>query len=200
MKLALIGPMGAGKTTLARRLFEILPDAKLILDEDRSLYYPRFGYTKERQDYFLEKGLRAEMIRDRAEIDVQVLQTMLEISESQTLILDVAPALVFLKSENLQKQIFAMLSQKDTKVVLVLPKEEVQTNTLFLYSRLEQRTQEPQKAKALRELNTLFLQDPFLHYIKSKCEKDATRFLRVTNEGEIEQTLAQVKEFFFLKT
>lgn len=156
--IILIGPIGAGKTTIGHLLADSLNLPLCSVDEVRSAYYQKVGYDKSLVSTIAasEQGVRG-VLRYSEPFDVQMVKMLL--ADFQRGIIDFGASNSVYDDKDLLAQVEAALASYPN-VILLLPSPDKAESAEILKSRLTRMLTEAGKSFSdeLFELNNYFIQ------------------------------------------
>lgn len=161
--IILIGPMSAGKSTIARRLAERLGVQRYELDELRWAYYREIGYDEEEASRIArsEEGMLG-LIHYWKPFEAYAVEKVL--SEYQNCVLDFGAGHSVYEDEELFARVQKALSPFD-HVILLLPSPDPEHSVRVLNARLSRLLREEvgEVDPGLLRLNEHFVRHPSNH-------------------------------------
>jgi len=158
--IILIGPIGAGKTTIGNLLAERLHLSLCSIDDVRSVYYERVGYDRSLASTIAasEQGVRG-VLRYAEPFDAQMIEMLL--ADYQQSIVDFGASNSVYDDKGLLDQVKHALAP-NPNVILLLPSQDKDESAEILKNRLTKMLTEAGQSftDELFELNRYFIQHP----------------------------------------
>jgi len=160
LSIILIGPIGAGKTTIGHLLADSMDLPFCSVDDVRSVYYQRVGYDESLASAIAasEQGVRSEL-RYAEPFDVQMIKILL--AEFQQGIIDFGASNSVYNDKDLLSKVEHVLAPYPN-VFLLLPSPDKKESAAILKIRLIRKLTESGQSynDELFELNNYFIQNP----------------------------------------
>lgn len=158
LPVILIGPIGAGKTTVGRLLAESLDLPLCSADDVRSGYYEKVGYDKSLASATSapEQGIRA-VLRYAEPFDAQMIKMLM--ADYQQSIIDLGASNSVYEDKELLAQVELVLAPHPN-VILLIPSPDRKESAEILKDRLTRMLTEAGKpfSEELCKLNSYFIQ------------------------------------------
>lgn len=174
--IILIGPIGAGKTTVSRLLAEKLELSLCSIDNIRWAYYEKVGYDKSLASKIAASGHGIQgVLRYSKPFEAQMVERVL--ADYQHSIIDFGASNSVYDDEDLLARVENALAPYPN-VMLLLPSPDADESSAILKNRLTRMLTEAGKAftDELFELNKYFIQHPSNHRLAKQViyTKDKT--------------------------
>jgi shikimate kinase len=159
LSLILIGPIGAGKSTIGKLLAERLSLPRYSMDELRWAYYAETGYDEEKAGMLRSKqGVKA-LLAYWKPFEAHAVERLL--ADHRSGIIDMGAGHSVYEDETLFARVRNAMAPFP-HIILLLPSPDVDESAATLRARLEQEFQNDnaQRLPAVLELNDHFLHHP----------------------------------------
>jgi shikimate kinase len=182
--ILIIGPMGAGKSSVALALSKRLGIRNVSMDKLQHYYYYKYGYSNlEAQAAESREGFKG-YIDYCKQFHLQFIQEAVETFEGS--IIDFGGNHTYFDEEQTNQAVYESL-KKQKNVILLLPSENMETNVQVLNSRLKKRfAKKPQRYESFAIENIKFLKDPLIY--------DIANYVFFTLDKELDDLIDEIVE------
>jgi shikimate kinase len=178
--LSLIGPMHAGKSTIAVLLAERFGVPRICMDDVRWDYYKEIGYTEADQKAAYERGGFAGMVAYWKPFEAHAVERLLADHANERCVIDFGAGHSVFEDPQLFERVRRAL--EPYPVVLLLPSPDIEESIAILRARRDER--HPDQAGRPTEVNE--------HFIRHPSNARLAKFTIYTKDRSPEQTVNEI--------